>query len=375
MNDRPGDVNEIRLVGILRTLKMTQDEVADILKMRKERVGSIEKWIKDEELELVEAVFDDERLRRVIDKELVDVTDMDKLDLAHATRVTQDDILEHYRLDYILGSKPSAKGIPGGPTKSGQLASGLIQKHTNSLIEAVIPELKGIYVFPARDLDLAIFWSRPNEPGWPISKGTINRQDSGLMVCLAVEEKLECIYLRQHLKHDLIWAAVNAWKRAMVSDINARFGLLDKIVGETQSRVGLPVLGDLEGLSQDKDVLGLYYAYTIYDQVFSRVVGIPLSPKRKEEFSFEEPNVTRLGGYIVVRSHDPSLHALAVEFLLQAQVSLAELAEARAVRAAYKSALSKTALVKKHSERIRLAVAFPKGSTCDGCSQWVTTSE
>ena len=159
----------------------------------------------------------------------------------------------------------------------------------------------------------------------------------------------------------------------MVRDINARFGLLDKIVAKTQSRVGMPVLGDLEGLSRDKDVLGLYYAYTIYDQVFSRVVGILLSPKRKEEFSFEEPNVTRLGGYMVVCSHDLSLHEKAIDYFVGAQVSLAELPEAEATRVAYEEALSKTALVKKHIDRIRLVVAFSKGSRCDGCRQWVTT--
>lgn len=249
-----------------------------------------------------------------------------------------------------------------------------MQKHRDTIIRAVVPELD-LDVFPTRDFDLAIFWSRPNELGWPISKGRMKRHDSGFIVQLAVEEKLEWAYLRQHLKDDPIWDAINAWKQAMVMDLTARFGLLDKIVAETQSRIELPVRGDLTGSESDQDALGLYYAYTIYDQVFSRVVGILLSPKRKEEFSFEEPNVTRLGGYMVVCSHDLSLHEKAIDYLVGAQVSLAELPETRAVRAAYKSALSKTALVKKHSERIRLAVVFPEGSKCVGCSQLVTTFE
>ena len=249
------------------------------------------------------------------------------------------------------------------------------QKHRDALVEAVIPELKGIDVFPPRDFDLAIFWSRPHEPHWPISKGTINRQDSGPMVCLAVEEKLEWTYLRQHLKNDPIWDAIDAWKQAMVTDFTARSGLLDKIAAEIQAKIGLPVLEDLGYSGNDKDGLGLYYAYTLYEQVFSRAVGIPLAPKCMEDFSFESPRVTRLGGYILVHSHDPSIHTLAVDYLLQAQVSLVELTETRAARAAYEEVLSRTVLVKKHSERIRLAVAFPEGSTCDGCSQWVTASE
>ncbi len=251
-----------------------------------------------------------------------------------------------------------------------------IRRHRSDLVEVVIPELKGINVFPARDLDLAIFWSRPSEPSWPIGSGKLERQTRGrLGIRLFIEEKLEWAYLRQHMKDDPVWDAVDAWKQAMVMDLTARFGLLDKIVAETQSRIGLPVLDDLVDLGNDKDALGLYYAYTLYDQVFSRAVGITLSSKRREDFTFEPPNVTRLGGYMVVRSHDLSLRTLAISYLLDAQVSLVELTETQAARAAYEAVLSITDSVKNHSERIRLAVAFPEGSTCDGCGQWVAASE
>lgn len=241
------------------------------------------------------------------------------------------------------------------------------QKHRDTIIEAVIPELKGINVFPPRDIDLATFWSRSYEPSWPISKGSITRQDGGLIVYLVVEAKLEWAYLRQHLKHDPIWEAIDVWKQAMVSDITARFGLLDKIVGEAQSRIGLPVLADLQGLSSDKEALGLYYAYTIYEQIFSPAVGMRLSPKRMGEFIFETPSITRLGGYMVVRSHDLSLHTAAIDYLLEAQISLAELPEAQAVGVAYKEVLSRTIMVEKHVDRIRLTVSFPRNSVCDGC--------
>ena len=251
-----------------------------------------------------------------------------------------------------------------------------MEKHRYDLLTPVISQLRDISVFPARDFDLAIFWSRPSEPSWPIGGGYVGRQTRGrLGSCLFVEEKLEWDYLHQHLIDDPIWDAIDKWKQAMVMDFTARFGLLDKIVAEIQSKIGLPVLDDLARSGNDKDGLGLYYAYTIYDQVFPRAVGIRLVQKHKEDFTFEPPNVTHLGGYMAVRSRDLHLHTLAIDYLLDAQVSLAELPETRTVRAAYKSALSKTALVKKHSERIRLAVAFPAGSKCDGCSQLVTTFE
>ena len=250
-----------------------------------------------------------------------------------------------------------------------------LEKHRRDLLGAVIPGLD-IAVFPPRDLDLATFWSRPNESSWPIGSGKLERQARGKFgIRLFIEEKLECAYLRQHLKDDPIWDAIDAWKQALVMDFTARFGLLDKIIAETQSRIGLSVLGDLGYSNNDKDALGLYYAYTIYDQVFSRAVGISLSSKHREDFTFEPPNITRLGGYMVVRSHDLSLHTLAINYLLDAQVSLVELTETRAARATYEEALSRTALVKKHSDRIRLEVAFPEGSICDGCSQRVTASE
>ncbi len=78
------------------------------------------------------------------------------------------------------------------------------------------------------------------------------------MVCLAVEEKLEWTYLRQHLKNDPIWDAIDAWKQAMVTDFTARSGLLDKIAAEIQEKIGLPVLEDLGYSGNDKDGLGLY---------------------------------------------------------------------------------------------------------------------
>ncbi len=251
-----------------------------------------------------------------------------------------------------------------------------MERHRHDLLIPVISQLIDISVFPARDLDLAIFWSRPSEPSWPVGSGKLERQTGGrLGIRLFTEDKLEWAYLRQHLKHDPIWDAIDGWKQAMVMDFTARFGLLDKIVAEIQSRIGLSVIDELGNSDNDKDGLGLYYAYTLYDQVFSRVVGIPLVQKRKEDFTFEPLNITRLGGYVVVRSHDLSLHTLAINYLLDAQVSLVELMETLAARAAYEEVLSRTDLVKKHSDRIRLAVAFPEGSKCDGCSQLVTSSE
>ena len=57
--DRPGDNEEIRLAAILFFLKKTHDEVADILKIGKKRVGLIKTWLKTAPLELVEDIIED----------------------------------------------------------------------------------------------------------------------------------------------------------------------------------------------------------------------------------------------------------------------------------------------------------------------------
>ena len=68
--DRPGDNKEIRLVAILRFLKKTQDNVADTLGMRKQRVGLIENWLRTEPLEVVEGIIEDDGLKKVVEDQL-----------------------------------------------------------------------------------------------------------------------------------------------------------------------------------------------------------------------------------------------------------------------------------------------------------------
>ncbi len=109
--DRPSDNEEIRLVAILRTLKKTQEEVADLLKIRKGRVVSIDKWLKTVSLELAEGTIDDHYIKQVVENRLLKLFDEDErserqtqlIDLVRAARLTADDILQHYRGDYRQG--------------------------------------------------------------------------------------------------------------------------------------------------------------------------------------------------------------------------------------------------------------------------------
>lgn len=116
--DRPGSTEEIQLVAILRNLKKSQDEVAQILKMRKERVGDIEKWLRTAPLDWVEGPFVGYRLQKVIDYKLTDCTDLHPRDLVQAARLTPEAILEYYRKDYSAEPRCRAGRRMPRPTQS-----------------------------------------------------------------------------------------------------------------------------------------------------------------------------------------------------------------------------------------------------------------
>lgn len=109
MIDRPGDNEEIQLVAILRYLKKTQDEVAGMLKIGKKKVGDIQDWLEKQRLEFVEVVLDEPRLKKVVEEKLSDLPEVHPIDLVRAARVTADDLLRHYRLDYLAKHKESER--------------------------------------------------------------------------------------------------------------------------------------------------------------------------------------------------------------------------------------------------------------------------
>ncbi|MFC2026398.1 hypothetical protein ACFLUX_00265 [Chloroflexota bacterium] len=104
--DRPGGIEKIRLVAILRTLKNTQDYVAEILKMRKERIVLIENWLGTAFLDEVEGLFVGNRLQKTVDEELAPIEGIDPVEVARAARLVADDVLQHYRSHYPSSVKP-----------------------------------------------------------------------------------------------------------------------------------------------------------------------------------------------------------------------------------------------------------------------------
>jgi len=108
MDNKPAGIEKIQLAAILRVLGCPEDDVASILHIGKTKVVAIERWIKAEYLDTIQAVFDDQALKRVVGRELPTFEEMDGKLLIRAGQVTADDILRHYRADWHPKTKQEA---------------------------------------------------------------------------------------------------------------------------------------------------------------------------------------------------------------------------------------------------------------------------
>jgi DNA-binding XRE family transcriptional regulator len=121
--EKPSRIEEIQLVAVLRTLKLSQDEVASAIHVAKASVVAIEKWLREAPLEDVEAVFDTQALQRLISRELPSCEEASRELLVKAPRVTADDILRHYREGYRRKRHASRTGHVSATTQAGQVKS------------------------------------------------------------------------------------------------------------------------------------------------------------------------------------------------------------------------------------------------------------
>jgi hypothetical protein len=253
----------------------------------------------------------------------------------------------------------------------------LKQKHRDDLM-SVLLELYGIDVFPLHHEDLATWYARSDSPCWPMAQGQVCRESDGsLAVQLNAEEKLEWQYLKQHLPGDPVWDAVEACKQALAGDFAARLALLNAVVqliGNPVEEGGteLPVLAEMGYMGSTQPAVSLYYAFAIHDQVMSRSLNLRHAPHPRGAFQSEIPNTIHLAGQPVISSPDPTQQEAAVEFLLRAQKEWVSLPEAKAAAEAYRLAEHRTEEVKGHLDRLKLDLAFPKGSLCEGCKGWAT---
>jgi hypothetical protein len=135
--------DEIRLIATLRTLKKSQDDIADILKMRKERVVKIEYWLKNEPYESVAGLFFKHLLQKVVDEKLAGNDKILPVEIAQAARLTGEDILEYY------GKRPQRKPDSPGNLKLDEAHQTDLIQFANEKISELEPHL---WAFPLRSL-------------------------------------------------------------------------------------------------------------------------------------------------------------------------------------------------------------------------------
>ena len=252
--NRPGEFEEIQLVAILRTLKKTHDEVRDILRIRKERVGLIEDWLKTAPIDQVEGLFIDYRLQKVIKEDLTDCEDILPRDLVEAAYLKGEDILEHYRKDYS----------PKPPVNSRQhdfIISKLYQEHQDGmihLIERLSVDLEPrLSEFRLHNLDEPRTHSssvrdlsiRSNFPlSWQGEDGASVSLHYGLELAEDTQTKIMRGYFEQHL-HSSPYAwimqneyrGINRWKRLGGEELKRRLRLLSQIDRDVEKLTAKPL--------------------------------------------------------------------------------------------------------------------------------------
>jgi hypothetical protein len=110
LKEPPIDLDRCLAILVLRTVGCSWDDVASILHCWKLKVGEVEHWFTDpEQLSYLQAteLCSDTAIKSVVSLYLVPEEQADKKLLEKATCITGDNILLHYRTDYLKLEKPA----------------------------------------------------------------------------------------------------------------------------------------------------------------------------------------------------------------------------------------------------------------------------
>ena len=127
-------------------------------------------------------------------------------------------------------------GEPPAPVKAVEISPmrASVIGHTEKLLK-VFEDFRNIEQFALHDTDLATWWSRPDEPSWPVPKGRAWREvRESLRVKFDAASAREWSYLQQHLVDDPVWGAIEHCHEALADDLAARLKLLDRIAALVQ---------------------------------------------------------------------------------------------------------------------------------------------
>jgi len=249
-----------------------------------------------------------------------------------------------------------------------------LRHHQRALLGELL-SLEGLDAFPPRGHDLQIWLSRPDEPSWPVAKGFVERDETGIIsIRLEVEDKVEWLYIGQHLDGDQLWEILDAWKSAMVDDFASRQNLYVALIEHTEGPIieggtGLSVSRDQQLGDQPGRTLLLDYIHTIYDQVFCQLIGSNRVPKTRNEFRHDDQGKLYWWDVLMGVNLSREQADMAVEHLLSAQNEYVKLPEATEAGDAYSQVLVWTDKLKRRIHTIRISPGFP--GVCDLCRSTV----
>ena len=110
------------------------------------------------------------------------------------------------------------------------------------------------------------------------------------------------------------------------------------------------------------------YAFALLDQIMSKTLKLNHASHIKGSFRSDGTNAVILGDNRVIWSSDGAQRESAIDYFMRKQDEWVSLPETQLAAAAYQLAEQKTAEVKRHLERLELALSFPLGTRCPGCS-------
>ena len=177
-----------------------------------------------------------------------------------------------------------------------------------------------------------------------------------------------------------MWDDIELLKRETAFDIERRLSLFRAIIIEIErpeDKDGLGFSVDLEMKydGSDRPAVGLAYAFALYDQILSRSLNQSHGPIAEGAFlpisGMEHTNTLHLATGPAIYAPDEGQRVRAINFIVEGQETMVQLPEASAAAEGYRTAEKGVENVKRHIQRLRLALGLPLGSECEACKNWV----
>ena len=245
-------------------------------------------------------------------------------------------------------------------------------------LEVELYALHPIEPLNIHDADIVNWWSRDQEPYWPIPKGRAWRRTAGVEVKFNIEGGAAWPLLKQHLCGEPLFATIVRCKEALALDLEKRLQMLDAIsesIGKPleQNGLDLPVVTVPGTGNFFQSCVTAYYVFALYHESIVGSIDPCHKPRRQSEFrcnkdfSFE---VVELGGIPVICSSDESTRRDAIDYFFKAQVEWGGMRQVTDTVESYRAAQNAAEELNLSLERIQLGLGLPLDSDCDLCKSW-----